>query len=624
MKFCLRAVFLFASLLSVHSSFATQTVYMVLEQDPQGHVSHNAVDLSSIGDGIDPLLQFILLNEPTHYRTAQVLWEASETPIPWVRDEEERDYRFVEHVVLPTGSKIEYRIYDFRTESEIVALRHTRSAESQDYYIDSSLIDTLDNGQYNLVARLIVPHRPVQTISQRLDVVDLTPEPPQFQILVPVPDAIEGERLEPGDGWAGKQAVPGQVGDSTEPVIAHWNVVPEQQVADGFTVGVIAHHLDGIDYVEISANNGPWVRINKPTINPRTKCQEYWTTLDLRGHAGKVELRAIAIPNSGKPVLVKPLGSSYGQQDLTLYPNNVGAVIELDAGEHNLKSRSLPKTGWLVVRPKPGVSREDVILVGESRNWGNGRLKLENLTIRLPYGGGGLMGQYNVVDKAQIGNHVWLDGCRIIGSPMGNKDKQDTWWIAHQWETATYTDCRISHISKVFFAFRKNKNLVRNCYIHDIYEDVFNTGGLIVNVTIEDVDRQPQIDAQKLSKDQRPHPDLWQSRTFQNTILQDVNATKNINAQGLFIQGGRVENVAVVRTNIRTASPWRAFEPQVPITNWLIQDSNLDGSSSFSRASVANGQRLVIKDSKFGSAAPFLFNGWDSKGVHIFPRPGID
>ena len=47
----------------------------------------------------------------------------------------------------------------------------------------------------------------------------------------------------------------------------------------GRLCGVIARHLDGVAFVAIQANGGKAVLIQRPTINPQTKCEEYWTTI---------------------------------------------------------------------------------------------------------------------------------------------------------------------------------------------------------------------------------------------------------------------------------------------------------------------------------------------------------
>lgn len=427
-----------------------------------------------------------------------------------------------------------------------------------------------------------------------------------------------GSAILPGTGWTKPTQTPPQIGNVTERAIAHWNVVPEQAIANGFTPGVCAHHLDGIDRVEISANGGPWVAVRDETINPRTGNFEYFAPLDLSSFTGDtIELRAIAVPNAGRPYVVKPLGSSYRNEDMTLYTREVGEVLELDAGEHNLKTRQLPERGWLTIRPKPGVDREDCVIVGESRDWRGGRVKLENLTVNLPRKGAGFMGRDNRVDGSQIGNHVWYDRCRIEGYPLGDKPNDVSWWIAHFWETQTYTDCIINNINKVFFSIARNRNLVRNCVIENAYEDVFNTNGLIVSNTVKRIDRQPRIDLQGLdSRDKRPHPDLSQLGSLIDTVMQDNVAWDYIEAQGIFVQGGRIEDVALVRNRFKTRDPWRVFHPQVPIDNLLIEGGVMDGGVTTSRASIKDGKRFVVRGVKDGAGNP-----WNPKldGAEVYP-----
>ena len=425
--------------------------------------------------------------------------------------------------------------------------------------------------------------------------------------VLPAPAPIvsaDASELRPGKGWTGPTPTPAQIGNVHERAIAHWNVVPEQQVEDGFTVGVIAHHMEGIDHVKIAVNGGDWVTITKPAINPRTRCEEYFAKLDLDGFSGPLKVRAIAYPKKGKPHVVETLGQGYASQDLTLFTEFIGAVLELDAGEQTLDPRDLPATGWLIVRPKPGLSKEDVVLVGASRTWPQGRLKLENLTIKLPAGGSGLLGQYKTDAP---GNHVWLDNCRIYG----NGPAEQSWWITHQWDSHTYTDCEISDVQT---AFHGDVGLIRNCYVHDIYEDVFRMMGLQVNVRIENVDRQPLVDAQGGN----PHPDIWQRPGMNDTIAQDITAVKNIHAQGFF--GGEVSDVALVRIHVNTVFPYHALQIMNDVKNLLVAESRFQGSARL-RGEVVPGERMMYRNLHPDNAWPNLPHGWDKEGVQIVPPP---
>lgn len=348
-----------------------------------------------------------------------------------------------------------------------------------------------------------------------------------------------------------------QIGTATEPTIARWNVIPEQQVDQGFMFGVIAYHIEGIDYVAYSVNGGTWQRVSDMTLNPRTECDEYWMALNAT--PGWNTIRAVAVPKSGLPTELDTIRLYHGDNP-ALFP-----VIELDEGEHELKPVDLPSSGWLTVRPKPGAA---VTLVGKSRYWKSGRLKLQDLTIQLPEGGGGIMGE------ADVDNHVWLDDCEVIGAgPSGN-----TWAVTFQWQTAAFTGCDLHDIQKVFFGAKGISYLVRDCTAWNIYEDVIGANGLFCHLHIFDLDRQPVIDA----TGSKPHPDVFQVRTMRNTIMQNVQAHDNVNAQGIFVQpsGGKpaiIDSVAIVDSHLHSSGGYKTWHPQCPMTNLLVKDTILGG-----------------------------------------------
>ena len=281
MKKVFGILFAVVLLLSVQPAPAN-IVTMVLEQNATGEASHRAADLSPIGDGIDPILQFILFNTPEDPATAQVLWEASETPVQWVRTNDEQNYRMVEHAVLPEGSKLEYRIFSQRFGHELEYLRHSRTPGNEEYGVDPSIINRLVDSEYNLQVHLIVPGRPTQVMSQRINVVE-------FAELIDIDNGQEAQpaflTLEPGEGWSGDQDEPKPVGDPKHPgypyrAIARWAVVPHQTFEGDFTIGVAAFHGYGIDRVEFSVDNGPWESVKEMAANPRTDIDEYFVNLN--------------------------------------------------------------------------------------------------------------------------------------------------------------------------------------------------------------------------------------------------------------------------------------------------------------------------------------------------------
>lgn len=376
----------------------------------------------------------------------------------------------------------------------------------------------------------------------------------------PIDPPATGVPLAPGDGWDG----PTEIAEGPDPAIAHWNVVPEQTIGNWFTVGVIAHHLDGVDFVDIGAN-GSWQTATLG-INPRTKCEEWYVTLDTSSFLGDaIELRAIVIDKNGFETLVEPIGSTYSEQDLTLYTKPTGKVVELAPGNHKIRRQDLPENGWLIYR-----GTRDAIITDIERDWQNGRVKFEGVTLKL-----GSRSRIQAKWASTPRNrHVWLDNCRIIG----NGPSDPTYYLTKFWETTSVTDCEISDMQSVF---DDGEMLVRNCDVHDIYEDVCRVDGLYVNLTVSNVDRTPA------SNDY--HPDVLQDQHVRGTIMQDVVAVDNVNAQGFFPKD--VTGCALVRVNMRSSGGFKSMQVMGMVDNLLIKDSQFSGTPLL-RGSVDG--RLVV------------------------------
>ena len=370
---------------------------------------------------------------------------------------------------------------------------------------------------------------------------------------------------------------------STEPSIAHWNVVPEQEVGDGFFAGVVAHHLDGVKRVEMFANGTMLASIDTPTINPRTGCEEYWASLNLDLIDGdEITLSAKVYSNTGP---VTEVGGLNGE-DIKLYTRPVGEVEYLPAGRHILTKRSLPAEGWLTFRPAPGVAREDCIIEDRSKDWQDGRLKFEGLTIQMPGGDGAIRGKWGTRNENQ---YFWADNCRIIGAGPSVMCKSP----AKFWTASYFTDCTLSDMQVVF---DDAQMLTRNCIVHDIYEDVYRIPGLHVNIDIRDVDRQPMMDAQPGIE--APHGDIFQAKAVSRTIMQDVTATENINGQGFYIKDGDergVNGVALKRVNIQSVSPYTALHLFDETRNMLIEDSTFN--KALLRGTIPSDARAVSRNS---------------------------
>jgi len=144
--------------------------------------------------------------------------------------------------------------------------------------------------------------------------------------------APTGPTLMPGPGFSGPTPEPPPVGSGTASdrrAIAHWDVVPYQTVSDRLSIGVLAYHFNGIDRVEISLGDGPWVVIDEPTLNPATGAEEYQATLDASlVPDGDVEIRAIAYPIAGVPRVLQ--GAPSDEDSSLLLSTNSGGTLASD------------------------------------------------------------------------------------------------------------------------------------------------------------------------------------------------------------------------------------------------------------------------------------------------------
>lgn len=554
------------------------------------------MDRSTIGDGLDPVLQFILLDAPVDPDTMQVIWEASEAAIPWAREDDDDNYQMVEHALLPEDALIEYRIFVGSSGIELTSLRHTREEDDDVLGVDSDLINDLPDGQYNIHAHLIVPERPNMVLMQRIDVSDEGAGEVADDDIDP---ETEIPTLEPGEGWSGNIGKIEPVGDPDHPgfnfpAISRWAVVPQQSFNEEFTVGVAAFHLYGIDRVEFSVDGGPWVAVEEMVENPRTKTDEYFVNLRANEFKdGKVVVRAIAYPHNGVP---------YQLKDLELFAN-AGAtldfpVIELDAGTHHLSELAgkVPKEGWLTIRPKPGVKKEDCIVNQIDRVYTSGNLRIQGVTITHDGGNDFLYG-----NRSGQG-WVWLDDVKVVGNGRENA----TSWLVHLWGRQFYTDCDISKVRNVFHG-GGGLLFARNVYIHDVYEDIFRSFGYVANVTVDGVDRG----------NTSHHPDIFEFATGwtqNNIIFQDVKVRK-AKAQGF--AGGNIHNVAFINCDVSTTG-LSVMQIGHVLKNVLIQDSQFKGGARL-RNAVPSG--FVIRESKIGWRKPFLPDGWDQPGIEVVDHP---
>jgi len=415
-------------------------------------------------------------------------------------------------------------------------------------------------------------------------------DPPEPPVVTPPVEASD-RVLVPGDGWDGPTAQPGQIGTAHEIAIAQWNVVPEQQISGGFELGVVAHHIEGVDHVLIGVDGGPWVQIDEPSINPRTGSEEYWATLDAGGQTGWQEVRAIAVPIAGTPRLL-PSIRLYAGENETLFPEIVLQAGTYDAGELLNRVVEHPE-GWATIRAADGVSREQVIITGKMRTNRDLQLRFQGITRKL--------GQWDEHNGSRNWNvKWWFDDCRIEGNTRSR-------WIVHESGRQYYTDTVITDMQTTFSGATL---LARNVVIERGWEDICRAFGMMVDVKIEKLDRGEFTSY---------HPDIfqWYNGYIDNFIAQDVSSPNNV-AQGLF--PGNIKDSAFVRMDITTVGNYRALQMQGITSNVLLKDCRFNGPGNLRNDKgfvIPDGERLVFDGTTVGGGDPPLPAGWDRPGVEV-------
>lgn len=411
--------------------------------------------------------------------------------------------------------------------------------------------------------------------------------------------ALEAEApvLVPGDGWTGPTPQPDPVGSGAgadAKAIARWDVVPYQTFDGSFGVGVVAFHMNGIDRVEFSVENGPWAAVRRMTLNPRTKVKEYWVNLDSASFAeGPVEVRAVAYPKAGIPRVlagddvtiangehsiflfanpggdfrpqqqhVSPSGSDTGGDGTRERPfqtiaraiesaEDGGHIVLLEPGAYEGPSRAKDKvnTRWITIRPDAGVSGKEVTVVRP--DWSPIRpkvalLRWENVCFNL-----GTFSQY----YGEPTFPTWFERCH--------------WFDEHGWLNRPDRTINVrgvyyavdSSISDTLYAFT-NAAIARGCRCDRISGDVWQNARLVINGEVD-----------KVGGTGLPHhSDLYQMWNEQdNIILYGMTASGLTNCQSIFLQP----------THISTS-----FEQRHALTNAAFVDLNIENTPVYNTAGV--------------------------------------
>lgn len=415
--------------------------------------------------------------------------------------------------------------------------------------------------------------------------------------------------LRPGSGFSGATPQPPAVGHSglrgyDAKAIARWDVVPYQDFDGLFHIGVVAFHMNGIDRVEFSVEGGPWTPVTEMKLNPRTGVWEYTATLDAQDYAdGLVEVRARVFPKSAgevrvlagdivgtasdgvfsmflhanaadslvrKATYVSPRGNDDTGDGTRERPYRTighaafassddrdasGATVYLLPGDYEFGPYSYGKrfrsnTSWLTIEAAPGVSRDQVRIIGSSSSDGlkTDMIRLKNLTIAPRREAAPINAASRPVAR------LWLDGCRLQG--LGSTSSL-AWWSGFE-----QTYCTDLHVSDNRDGL--NGLLVRNVLIEDIGSDAFSNARFVVNATVRNIDRGG-VDF---------HPDVYQlygpTETFENLIVYGLEAY-DAKSQGIFARGLQgVKDSAFVNVLIELTDPIMLSQWRSPVTDHVL------------------------------------------------------
>ena len=399
--------------------------------------------------------------------------------------------------------------------------------------------------------------------------------------------------------------------------IARWDVVPWQDTQDGFTVGVVAYHREGIAWVDFSLNGGPWVRVTEPLENARTGEIEYFAelALDVVG-ASDLEIRAVVVPNSGIPRVlsgpISPASLASGEHSMFLRAPDVrpeffvspngsdttgdgsrvnpfrtiphavlygagggitgadvsGSILTLLPGDYHYEfgNSVTLSNGWLTVRSDDSVPSSATRFTSYAQQAYLHKIHLKDLQVVQPEG-------ETRWASYEGGAYLWIDTCDLQGGFVNTNMLAG---YAGKWGT----DCTALDVKNRPFG---NK-IIRNCHVVGVLADAFGEEDLLLNSSVT-----------RLSREQSPetaeaHPDVWQKRNpdgiVENVILRDVTALVDIESQGLFFSGTPAGFFDIALVNVNIDNSWTfnvqgpvqtCFTVYNPMKHVLLYDSSMQG-----------------------------------------------
>lgn len=468
-----------------------------------------------------------------------------------------------------------------------------------------------------------------------------------------------------GPGPVSSMPAPEQIGDSSSfgggsPPISRWNMIALEDISDDPTIGVVSFHVNEVDYVEFSVNGGAWTRVDTPSLNTRTNCEEYHARIDTSSLSlgDMLELRARVYPQTAGVSYNLPIISvNYGRSSLTTYylkkdaptsntgltpdsplpsvaqifskirpsgvttytlsnheivllgPDDGVTPVEYTSTELGHPSPDYPiyENDWFKIRGEDGVDKS-LIRITQS---GSASVRVRNLQFSnvtfyeqpLPVAN---LKNFQDPNGQGVNINIWAHDCDFtFPDTYDDPDTNTQMANTNAYASLYYTNCTASKLGDTF----KLANIARNCHAETIVEDCFGGLGLGINLS---------IDGQTITGDL--HPDLLEAfpEVDKHTIYYNVTAI-NCEGQGIYASddsnAGFLEHVALVNVFIvppagdnRIGKPptsqYRSDFPTLAISNVLFKNVSTP-VTSFNLTSPVDGQETVtitdvlIKDSVF-------------------------
>ena len=328
--------------------------------------------------------------------------------------------------------------------------------------------------------------------------------------------------------------------------VAQWDVVPHQRLKEPFKAGVVAFY-DKPFYVEFTINGKKAAKVDKPTLNDRTKVVEHWFTIDPASFdIAKLKENKLVV---GAKAVAED-GTSHKLPDLLLYcdkDGNLGSkktiwLDQADGIDYNEGTKESPvktmkqavkragdggmvflsKPGvytaerigggndrkyWTTIMPAPGLTRKDIRIKGGRT--GCDKLKFKDVQIFCDIEGGQGYALAGVDDKSSC----WLEDC-IVRNKGGRA-------VARTFVFGNRLTGYVTGGATTEMANGPCCKIVRNHLIKSISADAFSADDcLAINCKLIDVEDSGVVDEPAFHRSQGLYG-AW----VHDVILANITAT---------------------------------------------------------------------------------------------------